>query len=101
MGVDYKVMRTPGLARWADEHLFPGLLANDVREVRRDLARRQSQLQLGDSGGSGFGAAKVERFEVRQAGEVFDAVVAQTAARERESFELLPLRQIRRQQVTQ
>ena len=84
--------------------LLPGLRSSEVREVRevrRDLAHRQSQLQLGDSGGGGFGAAEVEGFEVCQAGEVFDADVAQSAARERQSLELLQLRQILGKDIAQ
>src|SRR6266511_688500 len=52
-----------------------------------DLALRQAFLQLGDAGGTGPGAAQVEPFQVRQAGQVFDPGVAQAAARQRQPFE--------------
>jgi len=50
-------------------------------------------LQLGDAGGAGLGAAQVERFQVRQAGQVLDPGVAQAAARQRQPLELLQLGQ--------
>ena len=65
-----------------------------------DPAVRQSHLQLGDARGSGFGAAEVEGFEVRQAGEMLDPDIAECAARQRQPIDLRQLGQVRGQQIT-